>query len=154
MQSRMELGFAILFYQNGGLTAARAGKRQQRSLCPEDGLALPVVHPTKNFFSRTFLRRSVPFTQKKFLLTKLPAHAEPKCAGNTFSVGFLLSQNADQNTSRNSGTNNAGHVRTHSMNQQEVAGIILLPNLLGNTGSHRNSRNTSRTNQRIDLSAW
>ena len=44
-----------------------------------------------------------------------------------------LAENVDQDTSCNSGADNACHVGAHCVHQQEVGGILALTNLLRNT---------------------
>ena len=48
-----------------------------------------------------------------------------------------LSKQSDEHASSNCGTDNAGHVGTHCVHQQEVAGIVFLTNLepLGGGGN-------------------
>ena len=61
--------------------------------------------------------------------------------------------NGHKHTGRHRRTYNAGNIRTHGVHKQEVLGIFLLANLIGNAGGHGNGRNTGRTDKRIDLSA-
>src|SRR5574344_1236767 len=53
----------------------------------------------------------------------------------------------------NSGTDNAGNVRAHSVHEQEVTWFVLLSNNLAYTSCHWYCRYTGGTNQRVDLAA-
>ena len=58
-----------------------------------------------------------------------------------------------QNAGGNSGADYACHIGTHSVHQQEVAGILCLADLLRNTSGHRYGGHTGRTDQRVYLAA-
>ena len=55
-----------------------------------------------------------------------------------------------QDTCCNCASDDSSNVRTHGMHEQEVLGIRLLANLAGDTGCHRDSRDTGTSDQRID----
>ena len=68
---------------------------------------------------------------------------------------FIVAASTDVNDGeqyacRNSRTDNACNVRTHSVHQQVVGRILFLTDLLSNTGSHRNCRYARRADKRID----
>ena len=63
----------------------------------------------------------------------------------------ILSQECQQDTCSYCRTDNTCYVRTHCVHQEEVRRILLLTNGLRYASCHRHSRNTSRTNERVDL---
>ena len=63
----------------------------------------------------------------------------------------LSGKHVDQDTGSNRRTDNACHVGAHGVHQQVVAGVVLLADLLGNTGGHRHGGNTGRADERVDL---
>ena len=54
-------------------------------------------------------------------------------------------------TCSNGGADDAGHVGTHGVHQQEVGAVVLCANGLGNTCGHGNGGNAGGTNEGIDL---
>ena len=66
-------------------------------------------------------------------------------------TGKELFQHINQNAGGNGAADNARHIRTHGMHQQEILRIFLLAHLLGNTRRHRNGGNAGRTDQRVHL---
>ena len=63
----------------------------------------------------------------------------------------VSAEHIDQDTSGNSGADNTGNIGAHGVHEQVVAGVVLLTDLLGNTGGHGNGGNTGRADQRVDL---
>ena len=64
-----------------------------------------------------------------------------------------LAKDLQQEACGDGGADNAGHIGAHGVHQQEVTGVVLLTDHVGNTGSHGNGGDTGRTDQRIDLAA-
>ena len=79
---------------------------------------------------------------------------KPMKKNRTISVRFFkaeLTENAQQETCRDGGADDACHIGAHSVHQQEVGGVRLLTFRVCNTGCHRNGRNTGRADERVDL---
>ena len=66
-------------------------------------------------------------------------------------VRTSLAQELDQDAGRDSRADNAGHVRPHGVHEEEVTGIILLADLLGNAGGHGHGGHAGRTDEGVDL---
>ena len=63
----------------------------------------------------------------------------------------MTAQGRDVVTGDNGGTNHTGNVRAHSVHEQEVGGVVLLANGVGNTGGHGHSGHTGRADEGVDL---
>ena len=63
----------------------------------------------------------------------------------------LLAEERHEDARGDRGADDAGHVRAHSVHQQEVRGILLLAHDLGDTRRHRDGGNAGGTDQRVDL---
>ena len=63
----------------------------------------------------------------------------------------LLFAERIENAGNNRRADNARNVRSHSLHENEVGGIVLERNLVGDAGGHRNGRNTGGTDERVDL---
>ena len=66
---------------------------------------------------------------------------------------MLLTKDAQQEACGDGGADNAGHVGAHGVHQQEVGGVVLLADHVGNTGCHGNCGNTGRADEGVDLTA-
>ena len=66
---------------------------------------------------------------------------------------YNLSEYCQQETRCNCRANNACYIRAHCVHQQEITRIGFLSFNLRNTSCHRNSGHTSRTDQRVNLTA-
>lgn len=66
----------------------------------------------------------------------------PRDTSDSFLTILRSAENAEQHARRYSRTDNAGHIRAHRVHEKEVAGVLLLSDLIGDAGSHRNSRYT------------
>lgn len=78
---------------------------------------------------------------------KIPAAA----AAGTFL--HKSAEHVDQDTGRNRGTDNAGHVGAHGMHEQVVGGVVLLADLLADAGRHRHGGHARGTDEGVDLAA-
>ena len=71
--------------------------------------------------------------------------------GCSFSKACRLAEQGHQDACGDGGTDNTGNVRAHGVHEQEVGGVLLLADDLGDTRGHRNGGNTGGTDQRVDL---
>ena len=62
-------------------------------------------------------------------------------------------EDAEQEACRDGGANDAGHIRAHGVHEKVVALVVASADILRDTCGHRDSRDTGRTDQRIDLAA-
>ena len=77
----------------------------------------------------------------------------PEDHSGTAGNDIRLAEHGQQEAGRDGGADNAGHVGTHGVHQQEVGGVVLLADGVGHTGSHGNRRNTGGADQGVDLPA-
>ena len=66
---------------------------------------------------------------------------------------MILAEHGDEHAGRDSGTDDAGDVRAHGMHEQEVGRVLLLADLLGDAGRHRDGGDAGRADQRVNLLA-
>ena len=71
--------------------------------------------------------------------------------GCSFSKACRLAEQGHQDACGDGGTDNTSNVRAHGVHEQEVGGVLLLADDLGDTRGHRNGGNTGGTDQRVDL---
>ena len=76
---------------------------------------------------------------------------EPENSGS-FAL-HLRAEYLEDKACGNSGADDTGYVRAHSVHEQEVCRICLLALNLRNAGCHRNGRYTGRADQRVYLAA-
>ena len=83
----------------------------------------------------------------------IPLLKDPRLRGDDINVARMtycqLAQAANHVTSADCGTDNASHVRAHSVHQEEVLRVILGTFHLRNTCGHRHGGHASRTDKRV-----
>ena len=62
-----------------------------------------------------------------------------------------LRQESKEGTGSDGGANDTSDVRTHGMHEQEVVAVVLQTEVVTDTGSHRNSRHTGITDERVQF---
>ena len=59
----------------------------------------------------------------------------------------VLRQEAEQGTGSDGGADDASHIGTHGMHEQEVVAVVLQTEVVGDAGGHGNGTNTGIANQ-------
>ena len=73
--------------------------------------------------------------------------------GSTVFWELDLAEDGEQEACRDGGADDARDVRAHGVHEQEVGGVGLLADHLGNTRGHRDGGDAGRADQRVDLLA-
>ena len=80
--------------------------------------------------------------------------ARPFGRAATFALyGFSAAEDGEKEARGDGGADDARHVGTHCVHEQEVGGIGALALLLGDAGGHRHRGYTGGADERIDLAA-
>lgn len=80
--------------------------------------------------------------------------ARPNGRAATFALyGFSAAEDGEKEARGDGGADDARHVGTHCMHEQEVGGIGALALLLGDAGGHRHRGYTGGADERIDFAA-